>query len=74
MFTAELTEGGLAQECFDVKVGQGLEIPVLGSVTQTDLSFAFLSQYLIADLPIEYCRGLQRFRVLCSECGPQDYL
>jgi|UPI000670AE55 hypothetical protein len=34
----------------------GLEIPVLGSVTQTDLSFAFLSQYLIADLPIEYCR------------------
>ena len=24
MFTAELTEGGLAQECFDVKVGHGL--------------------------------------------------
>jgi hypothetical protein len=32
----------------------GLEIPVLGSVTQSDFSFAFSSQYLIVDLPIEY--------------------
>ena len=32
-----------------------LENPVLGSVTQSDFSFAFSSQYLIVDLPIEYC-------------------
>ena len=32
-----------------------LENPVLGSVTQSDFSLACLSQYLIVDLPIEYC-------------------
>ena len=40
----------------------GLEIPVLGSVTQSDFSFAWLSQYLIVDLPIEYCSVASEIR------------
>jgi hypothetical protein len=36
-----------------------LENPVLGSVTQSDFSFACLSQYLIVDLPIVLLGGFR---------------